>query len=700
MQNGNCMNFIKKKIIIGALFLMINLISADEGMWTLDNIPTEKIFSEYGFQISPELLKQMQLASVRLNDGGSGSFVSPNGLILTNHHVAIGQIQKLSNNQNLLLQKGFFAKKIKDEIPCPDLEINILLEMQNVTEKVQKAIQDLKSFEEIKIKKDQIISEMENEVYQTTKNKASVVTLYEGGEYWLYIYKKITDIRLVFAPPLELASFGGDPDNFQYPRYVLDFAILRAYENKKPFSSKYYYTWKNDLLKEGELSFVLGHPGSTDRHKTLSQLARLRDYVFPHYLKLTKAKLQKFYNYASQSKENQIRAQEYILELENSVKSIEGEKKGLEDISNWLLIEKREKDLKEIVKQNKNLNEKYGDVWDNIELIVNKMNQAHKKIYYITLGGKLPHYALNLLRYVTELQKPNSKRYKEFRDSNLESWKHKFLSPAPVDKDLDKLELETVLEFLDSELGKESPFVQKAIGNREIFSLVEDLIEKTNLHDQKFRKKLLESGREGVENSNDSLIVWMRDLEPFFREKRDFLEKEIETPLEMHGARISKLKFEVFGKNLYPDATFTLRLSYGKPLSYEIDGWKVPYFTTFYGLLERNHTFQNQEPFHLSKELIKKIRSSKLKTPVNFITTHDITGGNSGSPVINTKGEIVGLIFDGNIYSSVLSYFYSQEKARAISVSTAGISEALKFFEAKRIIKELGLNLKQNRKNL
>lgn len=689
MQNGICMNFTQKKMIVGVLFLMINLIYADEGMWTLDNVPTEKIFSEYGFRLTTELLKKMQFASIRLNDGGSGSFISPNGLILTNHHVAIGQIQKLSNNQNQLLHKGFSANKLEEEIPCPDLEINILIEMKNVTEKIQTAIQDLQNFEEIKNKKDEIISELENEVYQKTKNRANVITLYEGGEYWLYVYKKITDVRLVFAPPLELASFGGDPDNFQYPRYALDFTILRAYENKKPYVSKHYFAWNNELLKEGELSFVLGHPGSTDRHKTLAQLARLKDYVFPHYLKITKAKLKRLYEYASKSKENQMKLQEHILELENSAKSIEGEKKGLEDIQNWSLIEKREKELKELVKQNKAWNEKYGNVWDKIEAIVNKMNQAHKKIYYTTISGKLPHYALNLLRYATEIEKPNHKRYAEFRDSNLESWKHKFLSPAPVDKDLDKLELQTILEFVEAELGKDSPFVQKAIGDKEIPKLVEELIENTKLHDQKFRKKLLEGGKEIIQSSNDPLIVWMKELEPFFREKRDFLEKEIETPLEVEGSRIAKLKFELFGKNLYPDATFTLRLSYGKPMGYEIDGWKVPYFTTFFGLLERNRAFNNQEPFQLSKHIFKKMKSSKLKTPLNFITTHDITGGNSGSPVINTKGEIVGLIFDGNIYSSVLSYFYTQDKARAISVATAGVFEVLKVFEAKRILHEL-----------
>lgn len=698
MQNGICMNFIQKKIIVGVLFLMINLIYADEGMWTLDNVPSEKIFSEYGFKLSPELLKKMQLASIRLNDGGSGSFVSPNGLILTNHHVAIGQIQKLSNNKNDLVHKGFLASKLEDELPCPDLEINILIEMKNVTEKIQTAIQDLQNFEEIKAKKDQIISELENEVYQKTKNRANVVTLYEGGEYWLYIYKKLTDVRLVFAPPLELAAFGGDPDNFQYPRYALDFTILRAYENKKPYSSKNYFTWNNKLLKEGELSFVLGHPGSTDRHKTLAQLARLRDYVFPHYLKITKAKLKRLYEYASKNKENQIKAQEHILELENSAKSIEGEKRGLENIQNWSLIEQKEKELKELVRQNRTWNEKYGDVWDKIEFLVNKMNEAHKKIFYTTISGKLPHYALNILRYATEMEKPNHQRYAEFRDSNLESWKHKFLSPAPVNKDLDKLELQTILEFVETELGKDSPFVQKAIGEKDISKLVEELIENTKLHDQKFRKKLLEGGKEIIQNSNDPLIVWMKELEPFFREKRDFLEKEIETPLEVEGGRIAKLKFELFGKNLYPDATFTLRLSYGKPLGYEIDGWKVPYFTTFYGLFERNRAFNNQEPFQLATDTLNKIKNFKLQTPLNFITTHDITGGNSGSPVVNTKGEIVGIIFDGNIYSSVLSYFYTQDKARAVSVTTAAIFEVLKVFEAKRILQELqGFSKKRER---
>jgi len=684
------MNFMQKKIFWGVILLMNSLLLADEGMWTLDNLPLEKIQKEYNFLPSAQLLKKIQLASVRFNDGGSGSFVSKSGLILTNHHVAIGQLQKLSSKKRDLVKYGFYAKTQKEEIPCPDLEINILVNTREVTSEIQKEIEGLTNFEEIKSKKDKVIAEIEKSSFEKTGLRSNVITLYEGGQYWLYIYKKLTDIRLVFAPELALASFGGDPDNFQYPRYALDFAFFRAYENGKPYKPKEFFHWNSQGLKSGEISFVSGHPGSTDRHKTVAQLAYYRDYAFVESLKIIKTKLQAAREFSKLGKEEKRIAQEFILHLENSLKAMQGEHLGLKSKEVFEQIEQREKKLIELYKSKPELELEYGNPWKKIEAIQDLLKERYKQIYYRRLGGKLAKFALGIVRYAHEIEKPNEKRYAEFRDSSLDSWKHSLLSSAPIYKNFEQLQLKLSLEMAKKELGLEDKFVQKSISKKEIEVLVKELISKTKLDDFKFRKKLIEGGRQVIEQSQDPLLVWMREVEPILREDRDWYEKEVETPLDLEGGKIARLKFLLFGKLQYPDATFTLRLSYGKKLSYEIDGWKVPEFTTFYGLFERSKAFGNKFPYEISLQLQKNQKKVDLEKSINFVTTHDITGGNSGSPVIDKQGQIVGLIFDGNAYSHVLNYFYTDEKARAISVSTEGIEETLKsIYRAKRILKEI-----------
>lgn len=684
------MNFIQKILSLGVILLMSSFLIADEGMWTPDNLPIEKLKTEYGFQPKKGFLKKIQLSSVRFNDGGSGSFVSDSGLLLTNHHVAMGQLHKLSSANHDYVQKGFFAKTSKEELHCPDLEINILVETKEVTSEIQASIQGLKDLEEIKKAKNAIIANIEKKAFEKTGMRSDVVTLYEGGEYWLYSYKKMTDIRLVFAPELALAAFGGDPDNFQYPRYALDFAFFRAYENGKPYKPKEFLKWNSEGLKDGELSFVSGHPGSTDRHKTLSQMFYLRDFAFPESLKIINTKLKAMREYAERGKEQERRSRDIILGLENSLKAIEGEYNGLKSPELFREIEEREQGLKNKCAEKPELLKEFGDTWERIEQIQNKVKERQKQVYYYRLGGRLYSFALGIIRYAEEMEKPNEKRYEEFRDSSLDSWKHSMLSSAPIYKDQEEVNMRTSLEMSKKELNADDPFLQNALGKQDSSTLVKKMVEQTNLHDPKFRRKLIEGGKKLIDSSSDPLLVWMRGLEPILRKNRDWLENEIETPLEIEGGKIARLKFALFGKTQYPDATFTLRLSYGKKIGYEVDGWKVPSFTSFYGMFERNKGFFGKPPYHFSAQLLQKQNKVNLEKAVNFVTTHDITGGNSGSPVINQKGEIVGLIFDGNAYSHVLNYVYSSERARAVSVATEGIEETLKnIYSAERILKEL-----------
>jgi hypothetical protein len=684
------MNFIQKIWAIGVILLMNSFILADEGMWTPDNLPLEKIKLAYKFTPSQNLLRKIQLASVRFNDGGSGSFVSQGGLLLTNHHVALGQLQKLSTPKRDIVQNGYYAKALKEELPCPDLEINILVKTQDVTKKVQAAISGLTDLGEIKRAREKAISQMEKKEFEKTGLRADVVTLYHGGEYWLYTYKKLTDIRLVFAPEYALAAFGGDPDNFQFPRYVLDFTFFRAYENGKPYTPEAFLVWNSQGLKDGELSFVSGHPGSTDRHKTLSQLRTYKETSFPETLKIIRTKLKALREYSLKGKEQERRAKNSILGMENGLKAIEGEYIGLQDPKIFQIMEEKETELKKLCKEDPKLFQEYGETWTKIEKIQEEYKSKRKQITYRRLGGKLSGYALGIVRYGIEMKKSNEERYKEFRDSSLDSWKHSFLSKAPIYLDLEELHLTLQLEMAVQELGSEDEFVQKALGNKAPKEVAKHLIKNTQLSDPNFRKKILESGLDFINSSKDPLIVWVRNIEPIFRQERDWYENQMETPLKIESGKISRLKFALYGKSQYPDATFTLRLSYGTQMGYEVDGWKIPATTSYYGLLERSKAFAFQEPFSITPSLEKSLKKLNYSARLNFVTTHDITGGNSGSPVINKKGELVGLIFDGNSYSHVLNYLYTSEKARAISVATEGMEEALRtIYSAKRVLKEL-----------
>lgn len=682
---------IKHTILITFLVgtTMKNHLYSDEGMWTLDNLPLEMIKEKYNFAPKENFIKNIQLSSVRFNDGGSGAFVSREGLVLTNHHVAMGQLQKISKKSNDYVKKGFLAETRNQELKCPDLELNILVGMENVTNIIKSYTESAKNLEELEARRKEIKSKIENESYSKTGLRSDIVELYNGGEFWLYQYKRYTDIRLVHSPELQAASFGGDADNFHYPRYSLDYAFFRVYENDKPIQSKNHLKWNSSGPKEGEILFVSGHPGSTDRQKTLSELLFLRDHSFPEYLKILNEKITAMREYASRGKEEKRRAMGSILGMENAIKAIQGEFSSLKDQSVIEMIREKEQQLKQRVLQDKELQEKYGDIWDKISIVQDKMVEKKKEMYYQKFSGQLPSLALSLVEYYIELKKPNEERYEEFRDSSLESMRLRLLTSAPVYKDKEIVTFTKSLELSLRELGTENEFNQTALENQNPKKLSEELISKTSLDNLEFRKSLLKNPEE-IMNSKDPLLNWVRKLEPIIRKNRRWVEREVENILTTEGGRLSELRFKLFGRSTYPDATFTLRVSVGTVKSYDIDGWKVPAFTTFHGLYERSLGFGEKNDFSLSEEILKHKDRINPNAKVNFCSTHDITGGNSGSPVINRKGEIVGLIFDGNAYSHSLSYTYSDEKARAVSVHTGGIEELLsKVYKANQLLKEL-----------
>ena len=664
---------------------------AEEGMWTLDNLPLKELKERYGFSPSPDWLERIQLGSVRFNDGGSGSFVSPDGLVLTNHHVALGQLSKVSSEKKDYVKDGFFARDPAEEMKCPDLEINQLVSMEDVTARVLGAVKPGMSDKEANDARKAEMSRVEKESTDKTGLRSDVVELYRGGEYWLYRAKKYTDIRLVMAPEQEAAFYGGDPDNFTYPRFDLDFAFFRVYEKGRPVHPQRYFKWNAAGAKDGELVFVSGHPGSTDRLKTVAQLEFQRDAALPVYLDMMKKRRKVLQAFSARGPEQERRAKDWLFGIENSLKAKTGELEGLESPRLMAEMARREKELRGSVAAKPELQSAYGGAWDRIAAVQKELSDRYARYVFSRVSYcRLHGIADTIVRYVVEVRKPNDKRWEEYRDSALESLRFKLFSPAPLYADLEEVMLtESLQESLDR-LGPDDPFVKAALGGRSPAEAAKEAVQGTKLYDVTARRFLVEGGTRAVAESSDPLIALARRIDPMYREQRKWFEDSIQSVEAAEGNRIAKARFAAYGKSAYPDATFTLRLSYGKVAGYELGTTFVPYKTTMYGLYDRAASFDDKPPFDLSPLEARRRDAVDLSTPLDFVTTNDIIGGNSGSPVLDRNGDLVGLIFDGNIQSLSGRYAYSDEQSRAVAVHAGAILEALKsLYRMKGLAKEL-----------
>jgi hypothetical protein len=652
----------------------------DEGMWTFDNLPIKLLKERYDFTPKQDWVDHLRLASVRFNDGGSGAFVSRNGLVLTNHHVALGQLQKMSTPKKDYVKEGFFAKTLKDEIACPDLEVNVLVSMENVTERVLAAVDPKSPDKDQNEQRKGEISRITKDSTDRTGLRSDVVELYQGGEYWLYRYKKYTDMRLVMAPELQAAFYGGDPDNFTYPRFALDFAFFRVYENGKPVQIEHFLKWSQDGAADGELVFVTGHPGRTDRLNTVAQLEYARDLGLPLYLKVAAKKRADYYSYSKLGTEQERRSKDRIFGIENAIKAVTGEYEGLLEPALIASLKGAEDSLRRSVAESSDEATKAAkDSWDKIAAATKKAGERRLQSTYRAYGAtKVAGLANTIVHYVSEVAKPNDKRYEEFRDSSLESLKFRLFSPAPMYPDMEEYFLARALEDAVKELGPNDEFVLAALGGQEPAKVARALIAGTKLFDVAERKKLIEGGEKAVADSSDALIVWARKLDPVYRAQRKWHEDEIESVTVAEGNRIAKARFAVYGKSTYPDATFTLRMSYGKVAGYELGTTLVAPFTTFYGLYDRALGHSEKPPFDLAPRIKASKSKLNLDVKVNFVTTNDIIGGNSGSPIVNAKGEYVGLVFDGNIQSLVGRYAYEDARNRTVAVHSSGIIEAMR----------------------
>ena len=665
-------------------------VRADEGMWTFDNPPVKQLQEKFNFTPTQQWLDHLRLSSVRLNDGGSGSFVSPHGLLLTNHHVARGQLQKNSSAEHDYIRDGFYATTPEQEMKSQDLEVNVLVSYEDVTDRVNTATKGAKNTEEEFAKRKAVIAEIEKESTEKTGFRSDVVTLYQGGEYWLYRYKKYTDVRLVFAPEQQAAFFGGDPDNFTYPRYNLDMALYRVYENGKPIDCKDYLKWNPQGAGDGDLVFVSGHPGSTQRLATYASLLFDRDTVTPIIIQVLRRRIATLREYSGRGPEQARQAASQIFGLENSLKVYVGRLEGLRDKN---LMEKKRREEEEFrakVDANPEWKKEFGNAWDGVAEAIDKAKPRINEQFFRSTDSQLAGLAVNLVTYVSEIQKPDGERLEGFHDSQLESLRLRLFSPAPIYPEMEIARMTSALEAGVKELGPNDPWIKAVLDGRTPKDAANQMISGTRLGDAAFRKSLAEGGQTAVEASTDPLIAMARRTDPIRREQIKWFEKNVQSVEQRSGEKLGRARFAVYGKNTYPDATFTLRLSYGQVLGYPMNGTKAPYKTTLYGLYDRAASFNNKVPFDLPKRYVDGKDKLDLATPFNFVTTNDIIGGNSGSPVVDRQGDIVGLIFDGNIQSLVGDFVYDSYQNRAVAVHTAVMTEALKkLYGAQKLVDEL-----------
>jgi hypothetical protein len=685
-----------RKTLVALLILFAALpVLSDEGMWLFNRPPRALLKQRYNFDPSQAWLDHLQKASVRFNSGGSGSFVGPDGLILTNHHVGLDCLAKIATAKHDYVATGYHAKTAAEEVKCVDLELNVLESIEDVTQRVHAAVTPGMSAADAQKARRAVMNTIEQESTQKTGLRSDVVTLFQGGEYHLYRYKKYTDVRLVFAPEVAIAFFGGDPDNFEYPRYDLDICLFRAYENGKAVKSPDYLEWSATGAKDGELVFVSGNPGRTSRLNTLHHLEFFRDVTYPFTMNLLRRREVLLDTYAERSLENDRRAHDDLFGIKNSRKAYVGRIAGLQDPQ--IMKEKADAEaaLRQKVNADPQLKAQYGDAWDMVDKAFDTYRPFAVEYRFLegayAFNSHLFTIARTILRLAEEKTKPNADRLREYRESGLESLEQQLYSEAPVYEDLETVELADSLAHWMEMVGANDPLVVKVLGGKSPQERASELVRTTKLKDVAFRKQLGEGGKAAVDASHDPMLEVARIVDPRSRELRKTYDEQVDEPLTQAYAKIANAVFKTSGGETYPDATFTLRLSFGTVKGFEENGKPVSWRTTIGDTFEHAAAHANKDPFELPKTwTAKKAVLDNDATPFNFVLTADIIGGNSGSPVVNRAGEFVGIIFDGNLQSLPWDYQFDERIGRAVAVHSAGIIDALrKVYGATDVVKQL-----------
>jgi len=672
-------------------WLLPSVASADEGMWLYNNPPRQLLRQKYGFELTDNWLENLQLASVHFG-GGSGEFVSKDGLVLSNHHVGSRAVQRLSTREHNYLRDGFYARTRAEEKPCAGLELRVLMNIEDVTAQVNASVAPGLSDEAAFKARRAAMAAIEKAASDQTGLRSEVITLYQGGQYHLYCYKKYSDIRLVFTPEEQIAFYGGDPDNFEYPRFDLDICLFRAYENGQPARTPHYLKWSQAGAADGELVFVSGHPGHTDRLRTVAELEYLRDVEYPRALEQLKRREVLLNSYSARGVENARRARNDLFGARNGRKVRDGALAGLLDPKFMDHKKVDEQQFRATITANPALSQKAG-AWDRIA-------QAQKAIAEHVVAEELLErgsgfnsvlfgYARDLLRAAEEHPKPEGERLEEYRQSRQASFEFRLFAEAPIYPDLETLKLADSLTWLVEGLGWDSPLVQKILAGKSPRERAAEVVRGTQLASAATRRRLYQGGQSAIDQAKDAMIELARVVDPEARAVRKVVEAQREAMRQAH-ARIGHARYTLEGASNYPDATSSLRLAFGVVKGYEEEGRHVPFQTAIAGLYARATDQSYRPPFDLPPRWLTKKKRSNLATPLNFVCTADIIGGNSGSPVVNRQGQFVGIIFDGNIQSLTGDFLYTEDRSRALAVHSSAIIEALqKVYDARPLADEL-----------
>ena len=685
---------IPRPFMVGAWILVAltgmdrNMLQADEGMWLFNQPPSNLLKEKYSITLSKDWLEHLQASSIRFNNGGSGSFVSGNGLVITNHHIGADSLEKLSTKDHDLLKEGFWAKTPAAELRCPDMELNVLESIEDVTGRVESAVKSGLSPAEAAAARRAILAEIESESKKATGLRSDVVTLHHGGLYHLYRYRRFTDVRLVFAPESAIAGYGGDVDNFEFPRFNLDICLFRVYVDGKPYAPPHFLKIAEQGASEGDLVFVSGNPGATQRLETLAKLIYRRDRLLPYNLARLRAMEAALLQFSATGPEAAARSARYLHSVANARKAMSGQLQGL--LNADLLATKSHQEAELQAKA------KSREPWEKAASAVRSLSTMDREYFLLETGhgldGELFAIARQLVRMATEKSKPSGMRLREYRDSNRESLELSLFSPAPIHPGLETVRLGTAFTFLAEQLGGEHKAVKVALGGQSPLQQAANLVGKTKLADVAYRKRLAGQSAAEIATCEDPMIRLALAVDDMARDLRARYESGVEEPERQANGAISRLRFELAGSNpVAPDATFTLRLAFGTVKGYEAEGKTVPPWTTVQGLLERHNLLGAREPFLLPPRWIEGKANIPAETPFNIVSTADTIGGNSGSPVVNRKGELIGVNFDRNRFGLVRNFVYTDVQARHIMVDVRIILASLrKMYGADSLAGELG----------
>lgn len=669
--------------------LLTPLIQADEGMWTFDNFPSKTVGTKYGFTPAQAWLDHVRMSSLRIAGGCSASFISPNGLVMTNHHCVVDCVEQLSTPQQNFVDTGFTAKTAAEERKCPDFELDQLVQIRDVTADVQGAIAGKAGDEANKA-----LHAKEAELQQSCGSdpgvRCDVVSLYHGGVYDLYRYKRYTDVRLVFAPEFSVAQFGGDPDNFNFPRFDFDIGVLRAYEGDKPAATPAYLHWSANGSKDGDLVFVSGNPGGTSRELTMSQMDFERDNFFPNVLPNLAEYRGQLAQFVRRGPEQAREANQDLFFVENSFKALFGEQQALLDPQFMAVKQQQEQDLRTKVVNDPKL-QPYASAWDDIAKIQKVREQLYTRRLRLSsraFRGGLLGYAVTLVQAAEERAKPNRDRLPEYTDQALVRVQQGLSAPVPIYKDLEELSLAFGFTYVRRDLGADDAFVRKLLGKESPEQLAHRLVSGTRLDDPKTREELYKGGQAAVTASTDPMIRFAATINDDLLAVRKDYEARVDAPTRSAAERIAKARFAVYGTSVDPDATFTPRLSYGTVKGFEdAEGKFVQPYTNIAGLFERA---TGAPPYALPQSWLNAKSSLNLSLPMNLSTDNDIIGGNSGSPLIDKDAHVVGLIFDGNIFSLGGNYGFDAAKNRSVAVDSRALLEGMqKVYHLDRIVSEI-----------